>query len=163
MNDTNINGTMFITHAVLNASMITGTRKKGTILTISSSSGIEVPPVAGKTVYHANKVCQEGFCNALRNELSGTDIRVLVLRPGGVDTEFHGKAFVEGNTEEMVGKLMDGWTPLQVSEVADAAIYMLQQPLNVSIKAMDVYPTAQRSLACFDREWNKRRSEEQEQ
>lgn len=84
--------------------------QSGTILTITSSSGIEVPPYPGKTVYHASKVCQEGFCNALRNELSGTDIRVLVLRPGGVDTEFHAKSFGGENSGEKVEKLMDGWT-----------------------------------------------------
>lgn len=31
----------------------------------------------------------EGFSNALRNELVGTDIKVLVVRPGIVDTNFH--------------------------------------------------------------------------
>jgi len=87
MNNTNINGYMFMSHAVLNKSMIP--RNSGTILNITSITGLEVPPFPGEAVYHANKACQEAFTNALRNELSGTDIRVLVLRPGCVATHFH--------------------------------------------------------------------------
>lgn len=64
-------------------------RKGGTILNITSITGLEVPPFPGEAVYHANKACQEAFSNSLRNELSGTDIRVLVLRPGCVATNFH--------------------------------------------------------------------------
>lgn len=87
MNQTNVNGTMFMTYAVLNASMIP--RNSGTILNVSSVTGLEVPPFPGEAVYHANKACMEGFSNALRNELVGTDIKVLVVRPGIVDTNFH--------------------------------------------------------------------------
>lgn len=65
------------------------TRKAGTILNITSITGLEVPPSPGEAVYHANKACQEALTNALRNELSGTDIRVLALRPGVVATNFH--------------------------------------------------------------------------
>lgn len=43
--------------------------------------------------------------------------------------------------------------------MADAALYMLSQPLNVSIKALDLVPTAQRSLNVFDREWRSREAE----
>ena len=41
-------------------------------------------------------------------------------------------------------------------DVAKAAVYTLQQPERLSIKALDVMPTAQRSLPVFDREWNGR-------
>jgi len=87
MNQTNVNGTMFMTYAVLNACM--SARNSGTILNVSSVTGLEVPPFPGEAVYHANKAAMEGFSNALRNELVGTDIKVLVVRPGIVDTNFH--------------------------------------------------------------------------
>lgn len=87
MNNTNINGYMFMAHAVLNHSMIP--QNSGTILNITSITGLEAPPFPGEAVYHANKARQEAFTNALRNELSGTDIRVLALRPGCVATHFH--------------------------------------------------------------------------
>lgn len=51
---------------------------------------------------------------------------------------------------------MEGFEPLVADDVAEAAIFMLSQKDRVSIKALDVVPTAQRSLQVFDREWNSR-------
>lgn len=168
MSNTNINGLMFTTYAVLNQSFMA--KKSGTILNVSSTTALEAPPFPGEAVYHASKAFQEGFSNSLRNELSGTDIRVLVLRPGVVDTHFHRQRV--GFDDEKNEEFMDGFTPLQADEVAGAAVYMLEQPEHVSIKALDVVPSgkqieyqlisgltcgiAQRSLTVFDREWNSR-------
>ncbi|GAB1198699.1 hypothetical protein APSETT444_008027 [Aspergillus pseudonomiae] len=105
MNNTNINGYMFMAHAVLNHSMLR--RKAGTILNITSVTGLEVPPFPGEAVYHANKACQEAFTNALRNELSGTDIRVLALRPGCVATNFH--SLRVGHDKEMYNSFFEGY------------------------------------------------------
>lgn len=52
--------------------------------------------------------------------------------------------------------MIGGYEPLIAPDVAQAANYMLQQPLNVSIKALDVVPPAQRSLTVIDRKWNER-------
>jgi 3-hydroxy acid dehydrogenase/malonic semialdehyde reductase len=51
---------------------------------------------------------------------------------------------------------MAGFEPLIADDVADAAAFMLSQKDRVSIKALDVVPTAQRSLQVFDRGWNSR-------
>ncbi|KAJ5115776.1 hypothetical protein N7456_000124 [Penicillium angulare] len=154
MNNTNINGYMFMAHSVLNHAMMKN--KTGTILNITSITGLEVPPFPGESVYHANKACQEAFTNALRNELSGTDIRVLALRPGCVATNFHSQRV--GHDQKMYNEFFEGFEPLIAPDIAQAAIYMLQQPLNVSVKAMDVVPSAQRSLTVFDRTWNERKN-----
>lgn len=77
MNATNVSGYMYATHSVLNRGMKPDSAH-GTILNITSTTALEAPPFPGEAVYHANKACQEGFTNSLRNELSGTDIRVLV-------------------------------------------------------------------------------------
>ncbi|KFA68293.1 hypothetical protein S40285_06640 [Stachybotrys chlorohalonatus IBT 40285] len=137
MNNTNINGMMFVTHCVLNRSMLA--RKAGTILNITSTTALEVPPFPGETVYHANKACQEGFTNALRNELNETNIRVLALRPGAVDNHFHHQRV--GYDEELHDSFFEGMKPLQSEEVAEAAVFMLSQPFNRSIKALDVVST----------------------
>jgi NADP-dependent 3-hydroxy acid dehydrogenase YdfG len=105
MNNTNVNGYMFMAHSVLNNSMMT--RKAGTILNITSITGLEVPPFPGEAVYHANKACQEAFTNALRNELSGTDIRVLALRPGVVATNFH--SLRVGHDKKMYDEFIEGY------------------------------------------------------
>ncbi|THW48666.1 NADP-dependent L-serine/L-allo-threonine dehydrogenase ydfG [Aureobasidium pullulans] len=154
MNNTNINGYMFVTYSVLNHSMRTPSRHTGTILNITSTTALEAPPFPGEAVYHANKACQEGFTNALRNELCGTDIRVLALRPGVVGTHFHRQRV--GFDDGMYDDFMDGYKPLVPEDVAESAIYMLNAPMGVSIKALDVVPSAQRSLTVFDREWSKR-------
>ncbi|RAK97953.1 SDR family oxidoreductase [Aspergillus ibericus CBS 121593] len=152
MNSTNINGLMFTTYAVLNASM--KPRKAGTILNITSVTGLEVPPFPGEAVYHCNKAAQEAFSNALRNELSETNIRVLVLRPGCVATNFH--SLRVGHDKEKYDRFFEGYQPLESEDIARTAVFMLQQPLNVSIKALDVVPSAQRSLNVFDRTWSER-------
>jgi NADP-dependent 3-hydroxy acid dehydrogenase YdfG len=80
MISTNVNGPIYVTHSVLNKSMMP--RNAGTILNITSVTGLEVPPFPGETVYHCNKAAQEAFSNTVRNELVGMEIRVLALRPG---------------------------------------------------------------------------------
>ncbi|KAF7717607.1 Uncharacterized protein PECH_007617 [Penicillium ucsense] len=152
MISTNINGPMFVTHSVLNRSMVS--RNSGTILNITSVTGLEVPPFPGEAVYHSSKAAQEAFTNALRNELVGTDIKVLALRPGCVATNFH--SLRVGHDKKMYDEFFEGYDPLVAEDVAGAAVYMLNQPLNISIKALDVVASAQRSLTIFDRKWNER-------
>ncbi|KAJ5288965.1 short chain type dehydrogenase [Penicillium angulare] len=41
----------------------------------------------------------------------------------------------------MYNEFFEGFEPLIATDIAQAAIYMLQQPLNVSVKAMDVVPS----------------------
>lgn len=105
MNGTNVSGLMYVTHAVLNKSMIC--QGQGTILNITSVTGLEVPPFPGEAVYHANKALQEAFTNALRNELSETNVRVLALRPGCVATNFHAQRV--GYDQEKYEKFFEGF------------------------------------------------------
>ena len=142
MNNTNINGLMFATHAVLNASFMK--KKAGTILNITSTTALEPPPFPGEAVYHANKACQEGFTNSLRNELVETNIRVLALRPGVVATHFH-RQRVQYD-DKAYNEFIQGFTPLEADEIAEQAIWMLQQPPNISIKALDVVPSGKQYL-----------------
>jgi NADP-dependent 3-hydroxy acid dehydrogenase YdfG len=93
MTNTNINGYMFAAYAALNEGKMKE-RGKGTILNVTSTTGLEVPPFPGEAVYHASKACQEAFTNVLRTELVGTDIKVLALRPGVVATNFHEQRYV---------------------------------------------------------------------
>ncbi len=153
MTGTNINGFMFATYAVLNEGKMRE-RNKGTILNVTSTTALEVPPFPGEAVYHASKACQEAFGNVLRTELVGTDIKVLALRPGVTATNFHEQRV--GYDKGQYDDFMDGFEPLVAEDVAEAAVFMLSQKERVSVKALDVVPTAQRSLQVFDREWNGR-------
>jgi 3-hydroxy acid dehydrogenase/malonic semialdehyde reductase len=61
-----------------------------------------------------------------------------------------------GYDKSSYNEFMQGFEPLVADDVADAAAFMLNQKDRVSVKAIDVVPTAQRSLQVFDREWNSR-------
>lgn len=154
MTGTNINGFMFATYAVLNAGGMMN-RKRGTVLNITSTTGLEVPPFPGEAVYHASKAYQEAFSNVLRTELQETNIKVLTLRPGVVATNFHEQRV--GYDKGQYDDFMKGMEPLVAEDVADAAAFMLSwPPERISVKAMDVVPTAQRSLQVMDKTWNER-------
>lgn len=153
MTGTNINGYMFATYAVLNEGEMMK-RKEGTILNITSVTGLEVPPFPGEAVYHSSKAAQEAFTNVLRTELQDSNIKVLALRPGVVATHFHEQRV--GYDKGMYDEFMEGYEPLIAEDVAKSALWMLCQDERVSIKALDVVPTAQRSLQVFDRKWKER-------
>lgn len=153
MTETNINGLLFATHAVLNAGGMMA-RARGTILNVTSTTALEVPPFPGEAVYHTSKAAQEAFGNVLRTELQGTNIKVLALRPGVVATHFHEQRVQYDRG--MYDDFMQGFEPLVAEEVAEAAAFMLLQGEKVAVKALDVVPTAQRSLQVFDRSWNER-------
>lgn len=156
MSGTNINGVMFVTHSVIRHDM--WPRKQGVIINVSSVTGLECPPFNGEAVYHASKAFLEGFSNSLRMETSGSDIKVLTLRPGTAVTNFHLQRvqFDKGAMDEF----FDGYQPLVAEDLAETILYMLSLPDRVSIRALDCVPTAQRALTHFDREWNARHREE---
>ncbi|EKG12663.1 Short-chain dehydrogenase/reductase SDR [Macrophomina phaseolina MS6] len=153
MANTNINGLMLSTYAVLNTGRMRAAGR-GTILNVTSVTGLEVPPFPGEAVYHACKAAQEAFTNALRAELVGTNVRVLAVRPGVVATNFHEQRV--GYNKGMYDDFMKGYQPLVADDVANSIAFMLRQREAVSIKALDIVPTAQRMLSVFDREWSQR-------
>lgn len=142
MNGTNISGLMYTTHSVLKCSMIP--KDKGSILNISSVTALECPPFPGEAVYHANKACIEAFSNSLRTETSGTNIRVMVLRPGCINTHFHLQR-VQFDQEAM-DDFFSGYTPLVAEDIANSASFMLAQPETTTIKALDCVPTGKQEL-----------------
>jgi NADP-dependent 3-hydroxy acid dehydrogenase YdfG len=115
MMDTNVRSTfLFTRHTV--PLMIE--QKSGTILIISSMAGIY--GFAGEAVYCATKFAQVGFAQALDKELRPYGIKVGVICPGGVKTEF---ALGKGRTEESVAQ--SGW--LAPEDVAGAVLLACTQ------------------------------------
>lgn len=92
--DSNVRSTfLFSRHAV--PGMIQ--QGSGTVLMISSMAGIY--GFAGEAVYCATKFAQVGFAQALDKELRPHGIKVGLICPGGVKTEF---ALGKGRTPEKV-------------------------------------------------------------
>lgn len=153
MLNTNVLGFMAAAHAVLNEGGMY-TAGHGTILNVTSTTALEAPPFPGEAVYHASKVAQEGFTNSLRNELCGKSIKVLALRPGVVQGRFHEQRV--GEDKNQYNEFMKGIEALVAEDVAEAALFMVTTKERVSVKALDVVPSAQRSLNVMDREWEGR-------
>jgi NADP-dependent 3-hydroxy acid dehydrogenase YdfG len=101
MVDTNVRSTFLFTRHTVPVML---SQKAGTILMISSMAGIY--GFAGEAVYCATKFAQVGFAQALDKELRTEGIKVGVICPGGVKTEF---ALGRGRTPEGVSqsKMLD--------------------------------------------------------
>lgn len=63
-------------------------RRSGTIVNISSIGGRIYEPLGGW--YHATKFAVEGLSDSLRVELEPHGIRVVVIQPGAIRTEWNG-------------------------------------------------------------------------
>ncbi|KAI1827415.1 hypothetical protein F4861DRAFT_363086 [Xylaria intraflava] len=61
-------------------------RKSGTIVNIGSSSGFSPVPALG--IYCATKFAVEGYTEALQMEVAAFGVRVLLVEPGAIATEF---------------------------------------------------------------------------
>jgi 3-oxoacyl-[acyl-carrier protein] reductase len=93
-------------------------QRSGTILMISSMAGVY--GFAGEAAYCATKFAQVGFTQALDRELRPHGIKVGVICPGGVKTEF---AIGTGRTVE--GVAASGM--LEASDVAGAVVLACTQ------------------------------------
>lgn len=128
MMDTNMRSTFLFTRYVVPVLLERG---KGSIITIASMAG--VMGFAGEAVYCATKFAQVGFTQALDRELRPRGIKVGVVCPGGVKTEF---AIGTGRTEE--GVAASGM--LEAEDVAAAALLMATQPPRSRIAEIRMRP-----------------------
>jgi NADP-dependent 3-hydroxy acid dehydrogenase YdfG len=71
----------------------------GTIINISSIGGKMTFPLF--SVYHATKFAIHGFSESLKEELLQFNIKVKVIEPGGVKTEFYGRSMDIINSKKL--------------------------------------------------------------
>ena len=72
-------------------------------------------------------------------------MRVTTIEPGAVATEFAAVAGYPPGTIEAIKQL----EPLQAQEIARVVIQALEQPRNVDIAELTVYPTKETSGISF--------------
>jgi NADP-dependent 3-hydroxy acid dehydrogenase YdfG len=96
MMDTNVRSTFLFTRFAVPCMI---EQRSGTILIISSMGGIYGG--AGQAVYSATKFAQVGFAQSLDKELRPHGIKVGLICPGGVKTEF---ALGRGRTPQSVAE-----------------------------------------------------------
>jgi NADP-dependent 3-hydroxy acid dehydrogenase YdfG len=126
--DTNMRSTfLFTRHAV----PLMTAQRSGAILMLSSMAGKY--GFAGEAIYCASKFAQVGFAQALDKELRPYGIKVGVICPGGVKTEF---ALGKGRTAE--GVAQSGM--LDPEDVAEAVLLACTQPAHGRIIEIQMRP-----------------------
>ncbi len=85
--DTNVFGLMNVTRLFL---PLFRKQKSGTIINISSVGGRITFPVY--SVYHATKWAVEGFSESLQYELRPYNIRIKLVEPGAIKTDFYSRS-----------------------------------------------------------------------
>ena len=90
--ETNVFGLMTLTRSVLPAMLARG---EGRIVNVSSVSGRIPAPILG--AYHASKYALEALSDALRMELAPFGVRVAIVEPGTIRTEFASRTLSEAS------------------------------------------------------------------
>ena len=94
--DTNVIGLIAVTKAVIPHMRI---QKSGAIINVSSVGGQIAFPTG--SLYHGTKFAVEGFSEALFYELEPLGIRVRIVQPGMVKTNFGGTSFDRASDENL--------------------------------------------------------------
>lgn len=122
-------------------------RGRGDIVLVASVAGSE--PYAGGAIYCASKAALQAFARSLRAELLGSDIRVVTVDPGLVETEF---SLVRNRGDEAAAKKpYEGLTPLTAADVADCVAFALSRPRHMSLDRMLILAQAQLGTQAFAR------------
>ncbi len=139
MIDTNIKGLLYVTKAILPGMV---ERKRGTIVNIASIAGHETYP--GGNIYCATKAFVVHLSKAMRMDLLGTNIRVISVDPGMVETEFSLVRF-DGD-QERAKEVYEGIQPLTAEDVAETIYCAVSMKEHVTLEDIVIMPTQQASV-----------------
>lgn len=145
MIDTNIKGLLYVSRLI---SPKMAERKSGHIVNIGSIAGHEAYP--GGIVYTATKHAVNAINKVMKMDLHGTGVRVSMISPGLVNTEFSTVRF-KGDTNR-ADSVYAGMQPLVAEDIAEIALFILNRPDHVDIMDVLVYPTAQSAATMVHRE-----------
>jgi len=133
MMNVNVLGLLYCTQAALPHMRRQGS---GHVVNVSSVGGRVVGLWSG--VYSATKFAVGAISEALRRETMDAGIRVTVIEPGRVETEL--RDHVRPEIMEQLGGAFANVTPLTAEEIADAIVWSVTQPPNVSVSEVLVRP-----------------------
>jgi len=145
MVDTNIKGVLNMTRLI---SPQMKDRNEGHIINIGSIAGHESYP--GGSVYCATKHAVKGFTEATKKDLHGTNVRVSMVSPGLVETEFSEVRF-KGDKEQ-ADEVYEGLKPLVAKDIAEIVHFMANRPAHVNIMDTIVFPVAQSASTMVHRD-----------
>jgi ribitol 2-dehydrogenase len=126
----NVNAVFRTVHAVL-PHMVE--RKTGDIVVTSSVAGMV--PVVWEPIYTASKHAVQAFVHTLRRQVAKHGIRVGAVAPGPVVTAL----LADWPKAKMEEALAQG-SLMEPTEVADAVMFMLTRPRNITIRDLVILP-----------------------
>ncbi len=129
----NVNSVFRLVRAVLPAMI---GRRAGHIVVTSSISGHQA--LHWEPIYSASKHAIQSFVHGLRRQVAPHNIRVGAVAPGVVLNELWGytdPAAIEAKVESREG--------LRSEDIADAVLFMLTRPANVTIRDLVILPQNQ--------------------
>ena len=122
MMDVNVNALYHVTHAVLGGMLSAGS---GHVCTVGSISGRSA--FVGGAAYCGTKAFVTAWAESLLLEVRDRGVKVSVVAPGGVATEFGGK----------MPTAADDWK-LHAADVAEAVAHVVGTPPGVLVHRMEV-------------------------
>jgi 3-hydroxy acid dehydrogenase / malonic semialdehyde reductase len=125
--DTNLKGAIYFMHAVIPVMVH---QHRGTIININSIAGKTAYPYW--SVYDASKFGLHAITEAVAEEQRTNNIKVVGIYPGAVDTAIWQHTHIEPAPRQ------EGM--LNPETIAEAVVYILQQPQKVFIKDLTIAP-----------------------
>lgn len=137
MIDVNVKGLLWVTQPVVQQMIARGAPAH--VVNIGSLAGIQAYP--NGAVYCATKAAVKAICDGLRQDVCRHPIRVTLIQPGLVETEF---SLVRFKGDENRAKApYQGITPLTGADIADLVAYAVSAPAHVQITELTVTATHQ--------------------
>lgn len=128
----NINAAFRSVHAVLPHLIA---QKSGDILFTSSIAG--VVPVVWEPIYTASKFAVQAFVHSTRRQVAQHGVRVGAVLPGPVVT-----ALLDDWPKAKMDEALANGSLMQPQEVAEAVLFMLSRPRNVTIRDLVIVPNS---------------------
>jgi len=113
----------------------------GDILVTNSVSGHQ--SIEWEPLYSGSKHALLAFAHGVRRQLLGTGVRIASLAPGIVLNELWQKVAPDRANEEQMDALAEAGEGLRVSDVAEAARFILTRPANATVRDLVLLPTNQ--------------------
>jgi ribitol 2-dehydrogenase len=108
-------------------------RRTGDIIMTSSIAGLV--PVVWEPIYTASKHAVQAFVHTLRRQVAKFGVRVGAVAPGPVIT-----ALISDWPKEKLDAEIAAGGLMQPSEVAEAVMFMLTRPRNVTVRDLVILP-----------------------
>lgn len=134
---TNVMGLSYLTRKLL-PQMVTA--KEGYIINIGSTAGSY--PYPGGNVYGATKAFVKQFSLNLRADLAGSHVRVSTIEPGLCGGTEFSKVRFKGDADR-AKQVYEGVSSLQPEDIANAVLWLFQQPKHVNVNRLELMPASQ--------------------